>query len=326
MMGLRRRTLAALAALGLAAALAPPALAQGYPNRPVRIVVPFGPGGPADIYARAVGQHLGEALKQNFVIENKPGAGAVIGTTEAARAAPDGYTLLMMSNTHTANETLLPNRGYVLTQAFVPVAPVNASDLVIVVHPSVEAKTLKEFVDLAKAKPGALTYASSGNGTPYHLAGESFKSMTGTQMVHLPHRSSGDARNSVLGGHAQMMMDAVTTMAPTVTGGQVRALATTGAQRSAILPDVPTAIEAGVPGFEATIWLGLMAPAGTPKEIVDLINAEVRKFQQRPDIKEAWAKQGAVALSMTPAQFGEYLVADTAKWKAVIESANIKAQ
>ncbi len=326
MTGIRRRTFAAMAALGLAAALAPAAMAQAYPNRPVRIVVPFGPGGPADIYARAVGQHLAEALKQNFVIENKPGAGAVIGTVEAGRAAPDGYTLLMMSNTHTANETLLPNRGYVLTQAFVPVAPVNASDLVIVVHPSVEAKTLKEFVDLAKAKPGALTYASSGNGTPYHLAGENFKALTGTQMVHLPHRSSGDARNSVLGGHAQMMMDAVTTMTPTIAAGQVRALATTGAARSAIMPDLPTAIEAGVPGFEATIWLGLMAPAGTPKEIVDLLNAEVRKFQARPDIRDAWAKQGAVALSMTPTQFGDYLAADIAKWKAVIESANIKAQ
>ncbi len=326
MKNLRRLVLASMATLGLAGVLAPAAVAQGYPNRPVRIVVPFGPGGPADIYARAVGQHLAEALKQNFVIENKPGAGAVIGTVEAARATPDGYTLLMMSNTHTANETLLPNRGYVLTQAFVPVAPVNASDLVIVVHPSVEAKTLKEFVDLAKAKPGALTYASSGNGTPYHLAGENFKAITGTQMVHLPHRSSGDARNSVLGGHAQMMMDAVTTMTPTITAGQVRALATTGATRSAIMPDLPTAIEAGVPGFEATIWLGLMAPAGTPKEIVDLLNAEVRKFQARPEIKDAWAKQGAVALSMTPVEFGEYLTRDIAKWKAVIETANIKAQ
>jgi tripartite-type tricarboxylate transporter receptor subunit TctC len=292
----------------------------------VRIVVPFGPGGPADIYARAVGQHLGEAFKQNFVIENKPGAGAVIGTMEAARSPADGYTLLMMSNTHTANETLLPNRGYVLTQAFAPVAPVNASDLVIVVHPSVEAKTLKEFIDLAKSRPGALTYASSGNGTPYHLAGENFKAQTGTDMVHLPHRNSGDARNSVLGAHAQMMMDAVTTMTPTINAGQVRALATTGATRSAILPNLPTAIEAGVSGFEATIWLGLMAPAGTPKDIVDRLNAEVRKFQEKPEIKEAWAKQGAVALSMDPAQFDAYLTADIAKWKRVIEQANIKAQ
>jgi tripartite-type tricarboxylate transporter receptor subunit TctC len=313
-------------ALGLALASVPAAFAQTYPERPVRIVVPFGPGGPADIYARAIGQHLAAALKQNFIIENKPGAGAVIGTMEAARAPADGYTLLMMSNTHTANETLLPSRGYVLTEAFTPVAPVNASDLVLVVHPSVEAKTLKEFIDLAKAKPGGLTYASSGNGTPYHLAGENFKSLTGTDMVHLPHRNSGDARSAVLGGHAQMMMDAVTTMTSTINAGQVRALATTGARRSAILPDLPTAIEAGVSGFEATIWLGLMAPAGTPKALVDLINAEVRKFQDKPEIKEAWAKQGAAALSMTPVEFGQYLTADIAKWKKVIETAGIKAQ
>jgi tripartite-type tricarboxylate transporter receptor subunit TctC len=312
--------------LGLALVSTTAVFAQSYPSKPVRIVVPFGPGGPADIYARAVGQHLSEALKQNFIIENKPGAGAVIGTLEAARSPADGYTLLMMSNTHTANETLLPNRGYVLTTAFTPVAPINASDLVIVVHPSVEAKTLKEFIDLAKAKPDGMTYASSGNGTPYHLAGENFKSMTGTKMVHLPHRNSGDARNSVLGGHAQMMMDAVTTTAPTIQAGQVRALATTGQTRSAILPDLPTAIEAGVPGFEATIWLGLLAPTGTPQAIVDQINAEVRKFQEKPELKAAWTKQGAVALSMTPKQFGDYLQADIAKWKTVIETANIKAQ
>jgi tripartite-type tricarboxylate transporter receptor subunit TctC len=312
--------------LGLAVLACGPALAQGYPNRPVKIIVPFGPGGPADIYARAVGQHLSEALKQNFIIENKPGAGAVIGTIEASRSTPDGYTLLMMSNTHTANETLLPNRGYVLTQAFTPVAPVNASDLVIVVHPSVEAKTLKELIDLAKAKPGALTYSSSGNGTPYHLAGENFKALTKTDMVHLPHRNSGDSRNSVLGGHAQMMMDAVTTMTPTINAGQVRALATTGPVRSAILPNLPTAAEAGVPGFEATIWLGILAPAGTPQEIVDLLNGEIRKFQVRPDIKDAWAKQGALAVSLTPQQFGAYITADIAKWKQVIETANIKAQ
>jgi tripartite-type tricarboxylate transporter receptor subunit TctC len=321
----RRNILLTGLAAATAVGLPHRAAAQAWPNRPVRIVVPFGPGGPADIYARAVAQHLGEALKQNFVIENKPGAGAVIGTMEAARATADGYTFLMMSNTHTANETLLPNRGYALMDAFMPVAPVNASDLVIVVHPSVEAKTLKEFVDLAKAKPGGLTYASSGNGTPYHLAGENFKAITGTSMVHLPHRNSGDARNSVLGGHAQMMMDAITTMTPTITSGQVRALATTGLRRSAILPDLPTAIEAGVPGFEATIWLGLMAPVGTPKEIVDAVNAEVRKFQARSDIKASWDKQGALAISQSPAEFDGYLRADIAKWKKVIETANIKA-
>jgi tripartite-type tricarboxylate transporter receptor subunit TctC len=318
-----RRTLLSIA---LALATGTAAFAQAYPTRPVRVIVPFGPGGPADIYARAVAQHLSEALKQNFIIENKPGAGAAIGTAEAARATPDGYTLLMMSNTHTANETLLPQRGYVLMNNFVPVAPVNESDLVIVVSPALEAKTLAEFVALAKAKPGALTYASSGPGTPYHLAGENFKSTTGTDMVHLPHRNSGDARGSVIGGHAQMMMDAVTTMTPTINGGQVRALATTGKKRSTVLPDLPTAEEAGVPGFEATIWLGFMAPTGTPKEIVDLVNAEIRKFQAKPDLQQAWAKQGAVPMSMSPQEFGEFLTADITKWARVIEIAKIKPQ
>ncbi|MDP3254788.1 tripartite tricarboxylate transporter substrate-binding protein, partial [Bosea sp. (in: a-proteobacteria)] len=251
------------------AALATSALAQSYPSRGVRVIVPFGAGGPADIYARAVGQQLQDALKQPFTIENKPGAGAVIGTTEAARAAPDGYTLLMMSNTHTANETLIPSKGYNLTKDLVPVAPVNEADLVIVVNPAVEAKTLQEFIALAKSKPKQLNYASSGVGTPYHLAGESFKALSGTDIVHVPHRGSGEARTNVIGGHVQMMIDSVTTMAPSIAAGQVRALATTGASRSALLPDVPTAAEAGLKGYEATIWLGFMAPAGTPQPVID---------------------------------------------------------
>ncbi len=318
-----RIKLLCLAALA-SAALATSATAQSYPNRGVRVIVPFGAGGPADIYARAVGQQLQEALKQPFTIENKPGAGAVIGTTEAARAAPDGYTLLMMSNTHTANETLIPSKGYNLTKDLVPVAPVNEADLVIVVNPAVEAKTLQEFIALAKAKPKQLNYASSGVGTPYHLAGESFKALSGTDIVHVPHRGSGEARSNVIGGHVQMMIDSVTTMAPSIAAGQVRALATTGATRSALLPNVPTAAEAGLKDYEATIWLGFMAPAGTPQPVVDLLNAEIRKAQARPEVKAAWASQGTVGMDMTPAQFGEFIKADIAKWAKIIETANIK--
>lgn len=311
-------------ALAASVGLAAPAAAQSYPSHGVRVIVPFGAGGPADIYARAVGQQLSEALKQPFTIENKPGAGAVIGTVEAARAAPDGYTLLMMSNTHTANETLIPNKGYSLTRDLVPIAPVNAADLVIVVNPMVEAKTLPEFIALAKAKPRQLNYASSGVGTPYHLAGEGFKALSGTDIVHVPHRGSGEARTNVIGGHVQMMIDSVTTMAPTIAAGQVRALATTGASRSALLPDVPTAAEAGLKDYEATIWLGFMAPAGTPQPVIDLLNAEIRKAQARPEVKAEWAKQGTAAMEMTPAQFGEFIKADIAKWAKVIETANIK--
>jgi tripartite-type tricarboxylate transporter receptor subunit TctC len=310
----------------LAAAVALPAMAQGWPAKPVRIVVPFGPGGPADVYARVVGQELTGALKQQFVIDNKPGAGAVIGTDVVAKAAPDGYTLLMMSNTHTTNETLLSNKPYALMKDLAPVAPVNSSDLVMVVHPSVPAKTLGELIALAKKEPGKLAYASSGPGTPYHMAGELFKAMSGTDILHVPHKSSGEARNDVLGGHVQMMFDAVTTMKGSIDAGHVRALGTTGSKRSEILPDVPTVAEAGVPGYEATIWLGIMAPAGTPKEIVDRLNAEIGKVTAKPAIRDAWARQGAVPMTMTPAEFTAFLQRDIDKWAKVIKISGARVQ
>src|SRR4051812_33369897 len=216
-------------ALALAATLlAAPCLAQDYPTRPVRIIVPFGAGGPADVAARLVGNILQEKFGQPFVVENRTGAGGVIGTVEAAKAVPDGYTLLMMSNTQTANESLMPQRKYELMRDLVPIAPVNYSDLVIVVHPQVPARTLQDFIALAKSQPGKLNYASSGQGTPYHMAGELFKSMSGIDIVHVPYRNSGEARSGLIGGQVQMMIDAVTTMAPNVTEGQARALAMTG--------------------------------------------------------------------------------------------------
>jgi tripartite-type tricarboxylate transporter receptor subunit TctC len=321
-----RWTMKFLLAMAALAALSAPAAAQSWPTKPVKIVVPFGPGGPADVYARVLGQELSEVLKQQFVVENKPGAGAVIGTDIVAKSAPDGYTLLMMSNTHTTNETLLAKKPYALMRDLVAVTPVNSSDLVMVVHPSVQAKTLQEFIALAKANPGKLAYASSGPGTPYHMAGELFKAMSGTDILHVPHKGSGEARNAVMGGHVQMMFDAVTAMKGNVEAGQVRALATTGAKRSAVLPDVPTANEAGVPGYQATIWLGIMAPNGTPKEIVERLNAEVAKIIAKPAIREAWAKQGAVPMTMSPAAFDAYLRRDIDKWAKVIEQAGIKVQ
>jgi tripartite-type tricarboxylate transporter receptor subunit TctC len=310
----------------LALAIAAPALADEYPSRPVKIIVPFGAGGPADVTARLLAQTLQDRLKQPFVVEDKPGAGAVIGTIEVARAPADGYTLLMMSNTQTANESLLPQRNYELMRDFVPIAPVNTSDLVIVVNPSVPAKTLKEFIALAKSQPGKLNYASSGIGTPYHMAGELFKVMTGTDIVHVPHRSSGDARTSVLGGQVQMMIDAVTTMAPNVTAGQVRALATTGKTRSSVLPDVPTADEAGVPGYEATIWLGVMAPKGTPQAVVDKLNTEINLAIKQPETIKLWAAQGATPMTMSPAEFDKFLRADIVKWAGVVKTFPNKPQ
>jgi len=313
------RSLFALAATLLATSIlcVPQGHAQDYPTRPVRIIVPFGAGGPADVTARLIGDSLQRSLGQPFVAENHTGAGGTIGTLEVVRSPPDGYTLLMMSNTQTANESLMPQRKYELMRDLVPIAPINYSDLVIVVNPQVPAKTLQEFIALAKSQPGKLNFASSGQGTPYHMAGELFKSMAGIDVVHVPYRNSGDARSGVIGGQVQMMIDAVTTMAPNVVAGQVRALATTGKKRSEVLPDVPTVTEAGVPGYEATIWLGLMAPAGTPKLIIDKLNAAVNEVVKRPDVIKLWAAQGALPMSMTPEEFDKYLRGDIVKWANV---------
>ncbi|HTS39230.1 MAG TPA: tripartite tricarboxylate transporter substrate binding protein [Xanthobacteraceae bacterium] len=318
--------LAALALFAVSPVLAWPASAQDYPSRPVKFVVPFGAGGPADVYARVLAQHLGEALKQSFVVEDRPGGGSLIGTDAVAKSAPDGYTLLVMSNTHTTNESLIPNKPYQLMRDFVPVATINYSDLLMVIHPSVPAKDLKEFIALAKKEPGKLNYASSGPGTPYHMAGELFKAMSGTDIVHVPHKASGDMRNSVIGGHVQMMFDAITVMAANAKAGQVRALGTTGLKRSEITPDIPTIAEAGVPGYEATIWIGVMAPAGTPKPIVDKLNAEINAVINRPDVRKTWAEQGAVPLVKTPAEFDSYLKADIEKWAKVVKISGAKAQ
>jgi tripartite-type tricarboxylate transporter receptor subunit TctC len=301
-------------------------VAQDYPTRTVKIIVPFGAGGPADVAARVIANILQDSFKQPFVVEDRPGAGAQIGTLEVARSAPDGYTLLLMSNTQTANESLIPQRKYDLMRDLVPVAPINSSDLVIVVNPAVPAKTLQDFIALAKAQSGQLNYASSGQGTPYHMAGELFKAMTGIDVVHVPYRSSGDARSGVIGGQVQMMIDAVTTMAPNIGAGQVRALATTGKTRSAVLPDVPTANEAGVAGYDATIWLGLMAPAGTPKPVIEKLNAAINLAVHRPDIVSLWAQQGAVPMSMTTAEFDGYLRADIVKWAGVAKLIGEKTQ
>jgi tripartite-type tricarboxylate transporter receptor subunit TctC len=294
-------------------------LAQDYPTRPVRIIVPFGAGGPADVTARLLGNALQQSFGQPFVIENHTGAGGVIGTLEVVKSPPDCYTLLMMSNTQTANESLVPQRKYELMRDLVPIAPINYSDLVIVVNPQVPAKTLAEFIALAKSQPGKLNYASSGQGTPYHMAGELFKTMAGIDVVHVPYRNSGDARTGVIGGQVQMMIDAVTTMAPNVNAGQARALATTGKVRSGVLPEVPTANEAGVPGYEATIWLGLMAPTGTPKPIIDKLNNAVNVLVKRPDVVKLWSDQGAVPMSMTSEEFDKYLRGDIVKWAEVVK-------
>jgi tripartite-type tricarboxylate transporter receptor subunit TctC len=323
----KRRTLVALASLlfiGTGIFLSQQAHAQNYPTRPVKIVVPFATGGPADNYARFMAQRLQESLGQTFVVDNKPGAGSVIGTDLAAKAAPDGYTLLLMSNTHTVNETLIPNKPFALMKDFVGVAPINYSDLVLVVNPTKGLNSLADVIRVAKAQPGKLNYASSGPGTPYHMAGELFKSMAKIDMVHVPYKGSSGARTDVLGGQVDMMFDAVTTMTEQVKAGKVKAVGTSGKTRSDVLPEVPTLNEGGVAGYEATIWLGLMAPKGTPKAIIDKLNEAVSKIASQPDVKQQWAKQGAAPIVLNPTQFDKYLQDDIAKWAGVIKSANIK--
>ena len=299
--------------------------AQPYPARAVRIVVPYGVGGPADIYARYIGAKLQDTMGQPFIVEDRPGAGSIVGTDYVAKSAPDGYTLLMMSNTHTVNETLIPKKPFDLMRDFAPITGVNYSDLLMVIHPSVPAADLKEFIALAKSKPGALNYASSGNGTPYHMAGELFKAMAGVDIVHIPHKGSDGARTSILSGQVQMMFDAVPTMAANARAGKVKALATSGTARSPVTPDVPTVAEAGVPGYASGIWLGMMAPAGTPRPILERLNAEVNKIINSAEVKEAWAKQGAFPMGMSIDQFDRFLREEIVKWAKAVKASGAKA-
>jgi tripartite-type tricarboxylate transporter receptor subunit TctC len=316
-----------VAAVSLAAVLGVGnyAAAQSYPNRTVRIIVPFGAGGPADIYARYLGQKLQDTMGQSFVVENRPGAGSIIGSDFVAKSAPDGYTLLLMSNTHTINESLIPKKPFALMKDFEPVAPINFSDLVLVVHPSLPVKSVKELLVLAKAKPGSLNYASSGNGTPYHLAGELFKAMAKVDILHVPHKGSGEARTSVMSGQVEMMIDAIPSQAPIIRAGKTRALGTTGLKRTKVLPDVPTVSEAGVPGYQSPIWLGMVAPKGTPKAILEKLNGEISKITSSDRVRADWAKQGAEPLVMNVAQFEKYLNEEIAKWERVVKVSGARA-
>jgi len=297
--------------------------ADDYPSRPVKIVAPFGAGGPTDVYTRSIANELQKSLGQTFFIEDRPGAGTTIGTDLVAHAAPDGYTLLMVSGTQTVNETLYSQKPYQLMRDLTPVAPLMDTDLVLVVHPSVPAKNLQELLALARAKPGTLNYGSSGPGSNYHMAAELLKSLTGIDIVHVPYKGSTGMRSDILSGQIQMLFDSIPTMAPTVQSGMVRALATSGRTRSAILPDVPTFTEAGVAGFQATLWVGFMAPKATPQPIVDQLSRTITDILKRPQIKDAWEKQGASPMVMTQAVFTAFMESEIAKWAKVIQANHI---
>lgn len=322
----RRRAGAAMAGglfAGIAARAIAPARAADYPSQSVTIIVPFAAGGSADVFGRILAQQLQKLTGQSFIVENRPGAGSIIGTEAAARSAPDGYTLLTISNTHSVNTTLFPHAPYKLLTSFEPVAPINTADLVLVASPKFGVKTLPEVIGRAKQAPGKLSYASSGPGTPYHMAAELFNQMAGIKILHVPFAGSSGARIAVIGGQVDLMFDAIATMSGLVKSGKVIGIATTGEKRSNVLADLPTMSEAGVPGYRAPIWLGLVAPAGTPKPVVDKLNGLISKIVADPAIRANWEQQGATPVIMTPDKFRAFIAADITKWAGVIKTAHI---
>ncbi|MBR0653694.1 Bug family tripartite tricarboxylate transporter substrate binding protein [Plastoroseomonas arctica] len=316
----RRAILAA--ALGASSA---PRAQPAWPNRPVRIIIPFAPSGGADTFTRLMTEPLAAAFGQPFIVENRPGGGGVIGTDAAAKSTPDGHTLLMLTVTLTANETLMPNRPYVLLRDLAPVASLNRTLQVLVVNPALPVTTVAELVEWAKTRPGQLDYATAGPGTPYHIAFEVFRHMAGIQVQHIPFRLSGDARNAVVGGQVPAMFDGIATMLPLIRAGRVRALATTGTERSTLMPDTPTVAET-LPGYEQVGFNGLLAPFATPRAVIERLNAEINRIIATDAIKDAFARLGAEIAPMPPEAFGDVLRADIERRRVWINLAGIQPQ
>jgi len=301
------------------------ATAQTYPSRPVRIVVGFPPGGPTDIAARLIGQSLSERLGQQFVIENRPGAGSNIGTEAVVRAPPDGHTLLLAASANAINATLYDKLNFNFIRDIAPVAAINREPLVMLVNPSFPAKTVPEFIAYARANPGKINMASAGNGTPAHVSGELFKMMTGVDMVHVPYRGAGPALTDLLGGQVQAMFPGMSSSIEHVRAGKLRALAVTTASGSDALPDIPT-VSDFIPGYEASTWSGIGAPKGTPAEIIDKLNKEINAGLVDPKVKARLANMGSTALPGSPADFGKLIADETEKWGKVVRTANIKPE
>jgi tripartite-type tricarboxylate transporter receptor subunit TctC len=306
--------------LGLAAVAAPPAAAaDNYPSREVTMVAPTGAGGPIDVFTRAIADELRKALRQTFSVKNEQGAGNTIGTNMVAKAVPDGYTLLMVSDTQTVSETLYANRPYELLRDLTVVAPLMQADLVLVVHPSVKANNLQEFLALARDRPGRLNYGSVGYGSSSHMAAELLKQITRIDILHFPDTDSSDMRSSILNGQTQILFDAIPAMAPIIKAGLLRALATGGTERSPILPNVPTFAEAGV-DFQTSLWVAFMAPQATPQPIIDLLNRTIAGILNRQDIRDAWRRQGATAMLDTRDEFTAFMRREIDKWARVIQA------
>jgi tripartite-type tricarboxylate transporter receptor subunit TctC len=321
----RRRFLLLAACATALPALPRIARAQAYPTRPVRLIVPLAAGGATDIVARLMGQWLSERLGQPFVIDNRPGAGGNLGTETVVNARPDGYTILMTSTTNAINATLYDKLSFNFIRDIAPVATISRNTLVMVVHPSIPAKTVPEFIAYAKANPRKLNMASPGNGSPNHVSGELFKMMTGVDMVHVPYRSGGPALTDLLGGQVQVMFPATVSSIEYIRDGRLRALAVTTATRSDTLPDIPTVAEF-VPNYEASNWFGMCAPNATPAEIVEKLNKEINAALADHKIKARLADLGSVPLALSPADFGKLIAEETEKWAKVIRAANIKPE
>jgi tripartite-type tricarboxylate transporter receptor subunit TctC len=321
----RRRFLLLAACATALPALPRIARAQAYPTRPVRLIVPLAAGGATDIVARLMGQWLSERLGQPFVIDNRPGAGGNLGTETVVNARPDGYTILMTSTTNAINATLYDKLSFNFIRDIAPVATISRNTLVMVVHPSIPAKTVPEFIAYAKANPRKLNMASPGNGSPNHVSGELFKMMTGVDMVHVPYRSGGPALTDLLGGQVQVMFPATVSSIEYIRDGRLRALAVTTATRSDTLPDIPTVAEF-VPNYEASNWFGMCAPNATPAEIVETLNKEINAALAGYKIKARLADLGSVPLALSPADFGKLIAEETEKWAKVIRAANIKPE
>ena len=326
--GKARRSTARCVVTLLAALVLVSAHAQDFPTRPIRLVVPFPPGGGTDVVARAVAPRMSELLGQPVVVDNRAGAGGNIGAELVANAPPDGYTMLMGTvGTHAINPSLYEKMPYDHVKDFVPVVLVAGVPNVLVVNPALPVKSVQELVAYAKANPGKLNFASSGSGTSIHLSGELFKTMTGVQMQHVPYKGSAPALADLAGGQVQLMFDNLPSALALIKGGKLRALAVTSLQRSTALPDVPTVAESALPGFEASSWFGLLAPAGTPKDAVAKVNGEVAKWLATPEAKEKLAAQGAIVASgLTPEDFSRHIATETTKWHKVVKESGAKVE
>ena len=303
------------------------AMAQpAYPSKPIRLVVPFGPGGFTDVVARILGQKLGESLGQGVVIENKPGAGSMIGSDFVAKAAPDGHTLVIVSSTHVISPWIYKNVPYDPIKSFTPVSKLVDSPYVLLTNPKVPVNNVREFIALAKAQPNNIHFASSGNGSAQHLIGGLFASMTGTQLKHVPYRSSNLAATDLVAGVVESSFAGVPNALAHVPNGRLKALAVTSAKRIAQLPNVPTMQEAGVPGYDATIWLAMLAPAGTPREIVNRLNTEIAKIMNTPETQKAMFDAGVEVSLSTPEALSQLMVSDLDKWGKVVKEAGIRLE